>query len=181
MSSSDAFARELFEDAKQSLKHAKLTTTDVVKQRHLRHSLLAAFSFLELQIELIAQHFKDSSFFSVHEQGVLGQKDVVFDKGSFKLKATTRYSRLPDRMLLLQSKFKGSKLTERTWWESLLRATDRRNAVAHPREPISLDEQDVESDLLAVLGCANDLFEIVFGKGLPYAGFGLKPKTGPAT
>lgn len=178
MVSSDTFARELFEDAKHSLKQAKMTSTDTVKQRHLRHALLAAFGFLELQIELIAQHFRGSAFFTVHEQGVLAQIEVVFDKGNFKLKGTTRYSRLADRMLLLQSKFKGSKLSERSWWEPLIKATDIRNAIAHPRGPVTLKEADVESALLSVLGCANDLFEIVFGKGLPYSSFGIKPKTG---
>lgn len=178
MGSSDTFARELFEDAKQSLKQAKLASGDSVRQRHLRHSLVAAFSYLELQIEVIAQHFKDTTIFSVHEQGVLAQKEVAFEKGVFKLKKTARYSRLPDRMYLLQSKFKSSKLSGRAWWGPLITATEHRNAVAHPKGPITLEVSDIESAVLAVLGCANDLFEIVFGKGLPYMSFGLKPKAG---
>ncbi len=178
MASSDTFARELFEDAKQSLRQAKATSNDILKQRHLRHALLAAFSFLELQIELISQHFKGSDFFSVHEQGVLAQKEVIFDKGNFKLKDTARYSRLSDRMLLLQSKFKGSKLSERSWWGPIISATEKRNAIAHPKGLVTLNETDVDKALLSTLGCANDLFEIVFGKGLTYTSFGLKPKTG---
>ena len=135
-----------------------------------------AFSFLELQIELIAQHFKDNNFFTLHERGILIQKDVVFDKGVFHLKDATRYTRLADRMFLLQHKFAGSKLTERTWWDPLLNSTERRNSVAHPRGPIKLEVDEIEKGLLAVLGCANDLFEIVFNKGLPYAAHGIKPK-----
>lgn len=176
MSSSDEFARELFEDAKQALRQAGVTSTEVVKQRHLRHSLLSAFSFLELQIELIAQHFRGSDFFTLHERGIIAQKEVVFDKGAFKMKEVTRFSRLSDRMLLFQHKFAANKLTERAWWDPLLRATDRRNTIAHPRGPVELHENDIEKDILAVLGCANDLFEIVFGKGLPYASLGVKPK-----
>ena len=79
-------------------------------------------------------------------------------------------------MLLLQNKFKGSKLTERSWWEPLRQGTERRNTIAHPRGPISLDATVVEADLNAVLRCASDLFEIVFGKRLPYESLGLKPK-----
>lgn len=176
MSSGDEFARELFEDAKQSLKQAKSTSTEVIKQRHLRHSLLAAFSFLELQIDLIAQHFKDSTFFTLHERGIIAQKEVVFDKGAFRMKEVTRFTRLSERMLLLQHKFAGSKLTARSWWGPLIEATERRNSVAHPRAPIVLTESEMEQDILAVLGCANDLFEIVFGKGLPYSSLGSKPK-----
>jgi hypothetical protein len=176
LTSSDEFARELFEDAKQALKQAKSNTTEPLKQRHLRHSLLTAFSFLELQIELIAQHFKNSDFFTLHERGVLIQKEVVFDKGVFRLKDVTRYTRLADRMFLLQHKFAGCKLTERSWWDRLLNSTERRNSVAHPRGPIELDTDETEKDLLAILGCANDLFEIVFHKGLPYAAHGVKPK-----
>lgn len=137
---------------------------------------MAAFSFLEMQIELISQHFKSSTIFSIHEQGVLAQRDVAFEKGVFRLKDSIRYSRLPDRMLLLQSKFKGSNLSEREWWGPLVKGTEHRNAIAHPKAPITLEEGDVEKALLAALGCANDLFEIVFGKGLPYVSFGLKPK-----
>lgn len=176
MSSSDEFARELFEDAKQALKQARASSTDVLKQRHLRHSLLSAFSFLELQIELIAQHFKNNDFFTLHERGIIAQKEVAFDKGSFRMRDVTRFTRLSDRMLLLQHKFAGSKLTQRAWWDPLLQATDRRNSIAHPRKPVTLDEGETEKDILAALGCANDLFEIVFGKGLPYASLGAKPK-----
>lgn len=176
MSSGDEFARELFEDAKQSLRQAKNTSTDAAKQRHLRHSLLASFSFLELQIELISQHFKDSDFFSLHERGIIAQKEVVFDKGIFRMKDVTRFTRLSERMLLLQHKFKGDKLAERIWWAPLINATERRNSVAHPRGPVTLTDAQTEQDILAVLGCASDLFEIVFGKGLPYASLGSKPK-----
>jgi hypothetical protein len=179
LSSTDEFARELFEDAKQALRQAGVTATEVLKQRHLRHSLLSAFSFLELQIELISQHFKDSDFFTLHERGIIAQKEVIFDKGLFRMKEVTRYTRLSERMLLFQHKFSGSKLTERAWWDPLLKATERRNSVAHPRGPVVLDETDTEKDLSAVLGCANDLYEIVFGKGLPYASLGLKPKLKP--
>jgi hypothetical protein len=176
LSSGDEFARELFEDAKHSLKQAKAASSDLTKQRHLRHSLLAAFSFLELQIELIAQHFKDSTFLTLHERGIIAQKEVVFDKGVFRIKDVTRFTRLSERMLLLQHKFSGSKLTEREWWAPLINGTERRNSVAHPRAPIVLNEAQTEHDILAALGCANDLFEIVFGKGLPYASLGSKPK-----
>jgi hypothetical protein len=79
-------------------------------------------------------------------------------------------------MLLFQHKFAGSKLTARAWWNPLLEATERRNSVAHPRGPVALEENETEADILAALGCANDLFEIVFGKGLPYASLGAKPK-----
>ena len=177
METSDDFARELIEDAKRSLQQAKSSTKDVSLQRHLRHSLMSAFSFLELQIELISQHFDGSSIFSVHEQGILAQKEVVFDKGVFRLKERPRYSRLADRMLLLQSKFRGSRLSEREWWGPLLTATEHRNSIAHPKAPIKLTIGDVERALTAALACANDLFEIVFSKGLPYASFGLKPKS----
>jgi hypothetical protein len=176
LSSSDEFARELFEDAKQSLRQAGGTASEMAEQRHLRHAILSAFSFLELQIDLIAQHFRESDFFTLHERALITQKDIVFDKGAFKIKEKNRFTRLEDRMLLLQNKFKGSKLAERAWWEPLKQGTDRRNSIAHPRSPISLKPAEVEADLTAVLSCASDLFAIVFGKRLPYESFGLKPK-----
>lgn len=175
MNSGDEFARELYEDAKHSLYAAK-DSSDFIRQRHLRHSLFTAFSFLELQIELISAHFKNSDFFSIHERGIIGQREVRFEKGAFKIKEAVKFSRLADRMLLLQHKFKGDKLAERDWWAPLMRATDRRNLVAHPRGLVILDIDETEKDILATLYCANDLFEIVFGKGLPYAGLGSKPK-----
>jgi hypothetical protein len=138
---------------------------------------MSAFSFLELQIDLIAQHFKGNVFFSIHEQGILMQRDVAFDRGEFKLKKTERYSRLPDRMQLLQSKFKRSKLTDRSWWERLILATSRRNSIAHPRCIVVLEIEEIERDLTAVLDCANDLFVAVFSKGLPYAPLGIRPKS----
>lgn len=177
MKSNDQFARELFEDAKCSLRDAKSSDNDLKRQRHLRHSLLAAFSFLELQIEIIAQHFKDSALLSLHERGMLNQQEVQFEKGVFRLKATPKYTRLVDRMMLLQSKFKGSKLSDRAWWGPLSEGTERRNAVAHPRSAVALSSAEVERDLLAVLACANDLFQIVFGKGLSYAALGTTPKS----
>jgi hypothetical protein len=177
MISSDNFARELFEDAKQSLFNARQLTPSVGQQRHLRHALLSSFSFLELQIELIAKHFEKSHFFDIHEKAIINQREIVFDRGVFKLKATVRYYRLSDRMHLLQHKFKAARLTERQWWQPLMNATDRRNSVAHPREAVELKVGETESDLLAALNCASDLFEIVFGKALTYAAHGVKPKS----
>lgn len=176
MNSSDHFARELFEDAKQSLFDARKLNSSIAQQRHLRHALLSSFSFLELQIELIAKHFEKSSFFDVHEKAIINQREIAFERGVFKLKATVRFYRLSDRMHLLQHKFKAAKLTERQWWQPLMSATDRRNSVAHPREAVELKTAETEADLLATLNCASDLFEIVFGKGLTYAAHGVKPK-----
>lgn len=176
MNSNDAFARELFEDAKTSLQMAENESVTVLKQRHLRHALLTAFSFLELQIDLIAQHFTNNNFFSLHERGIINQREVSFEKGAFKLKPAQKFSRLGDRMLLLQHKFKASRLSEREWWVALRTATDRRNLIAHPREVVNLDEGAVANDLAAIISCANDLFHAVFGKGLQYASLGVKPK-----
>lgn len=176
MISSDEFARELFEDAKACLISAKSESIGRLKQRHLRHALLAGFSFLELQIDLIGQHFQDSEFFTLHERSMINQREIVFEKGTFRLKHTPKFFRLTDRMLLLQHKFEGSMLTERSWWAGLRLATERRNSVAHPRNVLRLDEADVEEALSNILECVNDLFKIVFHKGLPYAGLGTKPK-----
>jgi hypothetical protein len=175
--SRDDFARELFEDAKCSLRAATIEIDVGIQQRNLRHALFTAFSFLELQIDIVASHFTDNSFFSVHERGVLSQRDVVFDRGVFKIKNTTKYSRLTDRMFLLQNKFKGSQLSSRAWWAQLIEATDRRNAIAHPRSAFSLDLEEVERDLACIIQCADDIYKVVFGKGLPYAVFGTKPKS----
>lgn len=176
MNSNDEFARELFEDSKVSLSRAISESDQIAQQRHLRHALLSGFSFLELQIDLIAQHFTDNKFFTLHERGIINQREIVFEKGAFRMKSGQKFSRLGDRMLLFQHKFKGSKLSERAWWNALSNATDRRNSVAHPREVVFLEASDVAEDLQAIISCANDLFAIVFGKGLPYASLGIKPK-----
>jgi hypothetical protein len=85
MSEFENYSNELLASSKRFLEEAKSIGPNSEKQRKLRAALTHAFFFLEAQLNYLASHFSSSSEFSVIERSLLGERDVILDKGRFVL------------------------------------------------------------------------------------------------
>ena len=177
MSKRDDFSRSLFESSKRELAAARISKVDSDTQAHLRHALMMGFSYLEFQIFEICRHLETADQLSVSERGVLLQREVRLRNGEFIVAPATKYWTLEDRLRVVQHRFAKTPLGKELWWPKLAVSANLRNDIAHPKEPVELTVENVETALLSVLGCTDHFFNLVYGKGVPYASHGLTPKT----
>ncbi|MCY6379348.1 HEPN domain-containing protein [Hoeflea prorocentri] len=165
------YARTLMDAAKGFAEKAEIEKRTDQKQAFLRAALLHGVSFLEAHINEISDHFKNRSILSVHEKGVLLEREVRLEKGSFRLSATPKFSRMTDRIELLLKKFSDDVAASKgTWFSKLQAAIDARNRLVHPKEVHSLSHIEVIGALQAIIDCVDALFRAVFKKPLPYKG-----------
>lgn len=105
MSEFVAYAKELMESAKGFAEKGKSEPDQALKQAYLRASLLHGISFLEAHLNELADHFKGKKMLSTHDLGILLEREVRLDKGSFKLMKTPKFSRISDRIEVLLANF----------------------------------------------------------------------------
>jgi hypothetical protein len=169
------YSRGLMDAAKGFRTHALGLEEGEVKQAFLRAALLHACSFLEAHLNYMAVHFTDNTMFSLHEKGVLLEKEVRFDQGAFRLSNTLKISRITDRIDLLLSKCSTNPAADKAgWYPDVACTLKTRNSLVHPKDAHTLSESDVQSALVCVLKAADKLYNVVFGKGLPYAKKGIE-------
>jgi len=170
----EAYSNELLSASKHFLEEAKKSVKDSEKQRKLRASLTHAFFFLEAQINYLASHFLSSPEFSVVEQSLLSERDVSLEKGKFIVTEKQKFFRLEDRIEFLLARFSSDlEGTKGTWFFDLKSSIRVRNRLVHPRDAHSLEINEVENTILAVLGCLSALYLAIFGKGFPLSALGL--------
>ncbi len=168
-------SRSLMEAAKGFRSHALSLAEGEVKQAFFRASLLHACSFLEAHLNYMAEHFIDSGMFSLHEKGVLLERDVRFEGGAFQLTSTLKISRITDRIELLLSKCSTRPLADKVGWYTDVGQTLKiRNSLVHPKDTHSLSDAEVKLALICMLKASNTLYTVVFKKGLPYAKKGIE-------
>src|SRR6056297_3589374 len=95
------YAKELMESAKGFAEKGRVASDQTLKQAYLRASLLHGFSFLEAHLNELADHFKGKKTLGIHELGVLLEREVRLDKGTFKLSNRAKFSRITDRIEVL--------------------------------------------------------------------------------
>lgn len=169
------YSRSLMDTAKGFRAHALELEEGEVKQAFMRAALLHACSFLEAHLNYMADHFAYNTMFSLHEKGILLEREVRFEGGEFHLTNTLKISRIIDRIDLMLSKCSANPAEEKVgWFSDLVRALKIRNSLVHPKEVHTLYDEDVKMALLCMLNAADKLYFVVFKKGLPYAKKGIE-------
>lgn len=177
MESFDEFSNNLLEEAKRFFEKAKSEQDNTAVNAFLHSSLLLAISSLEAYVNGISDDFKNASSLNLMEKGFLLEKEIIFKNGSFKLNKRLKMSRLIERIELLFKKCDYSKLDKSSvWWQKLKEGIDLRNSLVHPKEFTDITQIEIESTLMAVIECVNNLFLAVYKKGLPTTNMGLDSK-----
>ncbi len=98
MSQFVSYSKSLMEAAKGFRNHGLSCGNDEARQAFYRASIFHAFSFLELHLNYIADHFQGSTMFSIHEKGILLEREVAFEAGIFRIRPRSKFYRMSDRM-----------------------------------------------------------------------------------
>ena len=170
-----SFSRHLLESAKFFLQQAKREKESVRKQACLRASLYHTLAYVEAQVNDIAEHFVGKDPFSLHEQGILLEREISLKRGRLIMKnSKTRMARLTDRIDILAVRFGGNP-SSLPGYGSLKGALKSRNALSHPKSDVMLTDADVGEAITSSINVCNWLAEAIFKKSLPYADRGLDP------
>lgn len=165
----DEFATLLLEEAKRFLE--KYQTATKVADRadaYLHASLLLGYCALEAHINNVAEDFADRPEFTVHEQGLLKEREIILRGGQFHLSSSLKMSRLEDRLEFLYRRFAKCQLDKKVaWWGRLRAGLNLRNALTHSRSPQVISEKDVTDALHAILEAIDVLFRAVYHKAYP--------------
>jgi hypothetical protein len=169
----DEFASSLLEEAKRFLEKAPGDVDKTSRGAYLHALLLLAFCSLEAHINAIAAEFADRPEFSVHEKALLLEKEVRLQEGAF-VSTGFRMYRLDERMFFLHRHFSGKAFdTTVGWWPQFRSAVDIRNRLTHPKGVQPVTVQDVRDALSAVIASIDNLYQVIYKKGLPAANLAL--------
>lgn len=183
MTEFDSFAIQLLEESKALLEKAR-SSEETSQRTYLHSSLLLAISALEAEINsicdelLVPPHDRN---YSPHEQGLLLEKEVQFDKGEFVLSNSLKISRISDRIEFLYFKYKGKSTGEKLngnvqWYADLKQSIDLRNKLVHPKEHIDITINQVEKTVQAVITAIDELYNAVYKKNFPSAALALSSR-----
>lgn len=168
------YSRSLMEAAKGFRAVATEMTEGEIKQAYLRASFLHACSFLEAHLNYMAEHFTNDVMFSIHEKGILLEREVRFEKGKFRLASTLKIARITDRIDLLIAKCSSDPVAEKAGWYSDINTTlTVRNSLVHPKSTHIIKDAEVSLALTSILKAVDTLYSVVFKKNLPYAKRGI--------
>jgi hypothetical protein len=177
MSKFDEFSSNLLEEAKRFYEIAKEKRDLPARKSYLHASLLLSISSLEAFVNGIASDFKNSSCLSLHEKALLEEKQIVLKDGEFLITNQLKMSRLAERIEFLFVKFNKSLLNKRSkWWQNLKEGISLRNNMVHPKEYHDIKDKQIETTLLAVIECINNLFIAIYKKKMPTFNMGLNSK-----
>lgn len=177
----DAFASELFEEAKWFLEKAKDAQNEEERNASLHAALLLGISSLEAHINAICEEMSVRPKLSFLDKSILLEKEVGFDKGEFHLIDRLKIYNLKDRIQFICRKFalKGRQLDlNADWWSKLHRGIDERNSLVHPREKHALTYEHVKSAFEGILGTLEGLYMVVYSQHFPSFGRKLDSSMG---
>lgn len=172
MADIDDFATSLLEEAKRFLE--KADGDDVIAQTAYSHAaLMLAFSSLEAHLNAISEELAVRPEFSLHEKGLLLEKEIRLVNGEFEL-GGLRMSRLEDRILYLRRHFSGEPLDKaQAWWSQLMNAINTRNRLTHPKDVAPVNAEQVKAAVEAVIDTIDHLYQIIYKRRFPAATLGL--------
>jgi hypothetical protein len=163
------YAKELMESAKGFAEKGRAATEPPLQQAYFRAALLHGFSFLEAHLNELADHFRGKKTLSVHDLGILLEREVRLEKGVFKLGSAAKFSRITDRIEVLLVNFSSDiAAVKNGWFSNLAEALLSRNKLVHPKEIHELSHAEVMRAIKSIIDCIDALFYAVFKKGLPY-------------
>jgi hypothetical protein len=172
----DDFARSLLEESKRYLEKASELHESAAIDACLHAALMLAFCSLEAHINAIGEEFGTRPDFSVHEKGVLLEKEVRLENGEFVLSNSLKMTRLEDRIQFLHVKFSAPLDRSKPVWSQLMDALALRNQLTHPKGMISITEAAVSRAIQAIIDTLDGLYRAIYGKAFPAAGRGLQSK-----
>jgi hypothetical protein len=174
----DAFANQLLEEAKRFFEKSEESSNADGKAAHLHASLMLSFCALEAHINAVSEEFSRRSDLSVHERGMLLEKDVRLEDGEFRLTPSLKIARLEDRIDFIHRRFSG-KPAERSptsWRGRLSAAISLRNQLTHAKDVPAIGGADVERAIGAVVDTLDGLFLALYKTNFPTAGRGVRSK-----
>jgi hypothetical protein len=170
----DVFAAQLLEEAKRFREKAGESSDPVGKSAYLHAALMLSFCALEAHVNSISEEFANADGLSVHERGVLTERDVKLEDGEFRLQGNKRMSRLEDRIELLYVRFSGKPIDPASPWRTQLSgATALRNQLTHAKAVPTVSEAAVQGAVVAIVATLDALYGSVYKRSFPAAGMGL--------
>jgi hypothetical protein len=178
MADFDLFADQLLEEAKRFLeKAAESSDTTPEEAAYLHAALILAFCALEARINSIADEQSLRTDLSAHEKGLLLERDVRLEHGTFKVQSALKVARLEDRIEFLHAKLSGKPIDKSAaWWEPLITATRLRNDLTHAKSIPSITKQSVGNAIRAIIDTLDGLSKAIYGKKLPASYLGLNSR-----
>lgn len=174
MSEFVGYAKDLMDSAKGFAERGKSEPDKKMQQAFFRAAFLHGFSFLEAHLNELADHFRGKKTISVHDLGVLLEREVRLEKGTFKITSATKFSRITDRIDVLLANFSSDiSASKANWYSDLSEALLSRNKLVHAKEVHELSHEEVMRAIRAIIDCIDALFLAVFKKGFPYKGKSL--------
>jgi len=173
----DNFSVQLFEESKTLYEKAKTSSDDLSKDVFLHSSLLLVMSSLEACVnsiseELLIEPYKDD--YSLLEQSLLLEKEIIYKNGCYQLGTALKMSRLVDKIEFLMVRLLCDKWdVNATWFVQLKQSIDCRNKLVHPKEYVKITEKQVEIAINSVLDTMNELFKALYKKQFPSYSYGL--------
>ena len=181
MADIDAFARQLWEEAKAFFERACKTTAAPAKQAYLHAALNVGFCAFEAHVNAIADDFLTLDDLTPHERSILAEQKVELENGQFRVTGSFQMYRLEERLLFLCHRFSKKTPLDRTaaYWGNFKQALDLRNSLTHPKTPPpKVTEQSVERALHAILQLLDVVYERIYNKKYPARKVGLDSNVG---
>jgi hypothetical protein len=170
----DQFSSSLLDEAKRFLEIAKEANGGSAEAPNLHAALMLAFCSLEAHLNAVADEFSQRSDLSVHEKGVLLERDVQLVDGEFKISSKLRIARIEDRIELLHVRFsKKGLIADAEWRSKLSGAIDLRNKLTHPKAIPLITIGAIEKIIEAVIETINALYISLYNRPLPAANLGV--------
>lgn len=177
MADFDLFASQLLEEAKRFLEKALESTNEPSKAANLHAALMLSFSSLEAHVNAIADEFASAGDLSVHERGLMLERDVRLENGRFELQTGLKMSRLDERIEFIHLKFSGKEVDRTSsWWAQLKAATELRNQLIHARSVPAINENSVRSAIQAIVSALDALYAAIYKRSFPPAGLALQSR-----
>jgi hypothetical protein len=169
----DLFSVQLFEEAKRLLE--KYQESHEKPRAYLHAALVLGMCSLEGHVNSICEEFLVREDLSPWEESILAERNVDFHDGEFTVGNRLKIQRLEDRLLFLHKRFSNNPIDRSgITWNSFLEAVDLRNKLVHPKDAMTIQEDQVKRALLAVVGILDSLFFALYKQGYPAAKRGLQ-------
>jgi len=175
MAETDLFANDLLEEAKRFLEKAGDSSDPSAKMASLHAALMLSFCALEAHINAIGDELSTQTSLSVHEKGILLERDVRLKEGDFRISNSSRMSKLEDRIELLYAKFSGTPLDRSmtSWSGRLSEAINLRHQLTHARTAPTISDAAVQGTMQAIIDTLDALYKVIYKRPFPSAGRGL--------
>ncbi len=175
MSAIDDFASSLLEESKRFLEKARDCDGGSIEQTaYLHAALMLGSCSLDAHVNSLATDFQNRPEMTVHDLGILLEREVRLEDGEFMLKKDLRISRLEDRIQFLHKRCSGKAVNKNEqWWSDLAAATSLRNQLTHPKQVPAISVDAVARAIQAIIDTLDVLYLAIHKSKFPAASDGL--------